>query len=265
MNQDRIKELLIKIREPREEFSVVMTGKASKKVNGFYRYEERTIYLHNKNFQNDTDMIYTAIHEYAHHLQICENPSLAASGARCHSRAFWALFHTLLDEAESRQIYLPIYRTDAELAAMAERLKEKYLKDNAAFMLEFGRELTKAYALCTSKGVRFDDFADRCLGLPRTEAKTLMAVSSSPNPDPSLGWDNLKTLTRIRDEEMLHQAEEAFREGKSSDFVKEEFLNKPARKVQTEEERLLEEKKRLERTISNLEKRLEEINRRLEN
>ncbi|MDY3939277.1 MAG: hypothetical protein SOZ27_03220 [Spirochaetia bacterium] len=265
MNQDRIKELLIKVREPREEFSVIMTGKASKKVNGFYRYDERTIYLHNKNFKSDSDMIYTAIHEYTHHLQICENPQLSASGARCHSRSFWALFHTLLDEAESKGVYTPLYRTDSELTAMAERLKNKYLKDNAAFMLEFGRELTKAYTLCTEKGVRFEDFADRCLGLPRTEAKTLIAVSSVPGTDPSLGWENLKTLTRIRDEEMLHQAEAAFREGKSSDFVKEEFLTKPARKVQTEEERLLEEKKRLERTISSLEKRLEEINRRLEN
>ena len=82
--------------------------------------------------------------------------------------------------------------------------------------------------------------------------------------DPSVGWENLKTLSKIRDEQELQKANEAFREGKSGDYVKEEFLAKPKRKEQTEEERLLEEKKRLERTIRNLEKRLAEVNRRLE-
>lgn len=264
MNQDAVKELLLKIRKPEEDFSVIMTGKASKKVNGFYRFEERAIYLHNKNFKNDTDLIYTAIHEYAHHLQICLEPTKATVGARCHSRSFWALFHSLLDEAEQKEVYQPLYRTDAELSALASRLKERYLKDNAELMLEFGRELTKAYELCREKGVRFEDFTDRCLGLHRSEAKALISVSGAPTANPELGWENLKTLSRIRDEEMLAKAQEAFREGKSSDFVKEEFLTKP-KKVQTEEERLLKEKKRLERTIANLEKRLEEVNRRLEN
>ena len=264
MNQDQIKEFLLRIRKPEEEFSVVMTGKASKKVNGFYRYEERTIYIHNKNFKNDTDMLYTAIHEYAHHLQSCENSLNTVPGSRCHSRSFWALFHTLLDEAEAKGVYRPLYRTDPELTAAAKLLKEKYLTTNAAFMLEFGRELNRVRQLCLEKGVRFEDFVDRCLGLPRTEANAMITVSSSSNPDPSLGWENLKTLTRIRDEEMLSEAQEAFREGKSSDFVKELFLPKAVKKVGDEKEALLAEKNRLERTIANLEKRLEEVVARLE-
>ena len=72
-----------------------------------------------------------------------------------------------------------------------------------------------------------------------------------------------RSLGKLNEQE-LRKANEAFLEGKSGDYVKEEFLAKPKRKEQTEEERLLEEKKRLERTIRNLEKRLAEVNRRLE-
>ena len=97
MNQDAVKAALLRLRAPTEDFSVLMTGKSSKRVNGFYRYEERTIYLHNKNFKDDTDLIYTAIHEYAHHLLICDRPETASAGARCHTQAFWSLFHSLLD------------------------------------------------------------------------------------------------------------------------------------------------------------------------
>lgn len=263
MNQDAVKAALLRLRAPTEDFSVLMTGKSSKRVNGFYRYEERTIYLHNKNFKDDTDLIYTAIHEYAHHLLICDRPETASAGARCHTQAFWSLFHSLLDEAEEKGIYAPLYRTDPELKALAARLRERYLKDNAVLMTEFGRELAQAFTLCVQKGVRFEDFTDRCLGLRRAEARTLMRVSAVGG-DPSIGWENLKTLSRIRDEQELRKANEAFLEGKSGDYVKEEFLTKPKRKEQTEEERLLEEKKRLERTIRNLEKRLAEVNRRLE-
>ena len=264
MDNETIKQKLLEIQPTELDFQVILTGKESTRVNGLYNPGTREILLHNKNFKEDNQLIYTAIHEYAHHLQSCENSLNTVPGSRCHSRSFWALFHTLLDEAEAKGVYRPLYRTDPELTAAAKLLKEKYLTTNAAFMLEFGRELNRVRQLCLEKGVRFEDFVDRCLGLPRTEANAMITVSSSSNPDPSLGWENLKTLTRIRDEEMLSEAQEAFREGKSSDFVKELFLPKAGKKVGDEKEALLAEKNRLERTIANLEKRLEEVVARLE-
>lgn len=262
MNQEQIKGFLIQIREAQEDFSVVLTGKESKKVNGFYRYEERTIYIHNRNFKEDSLLLHTAIHEYAHHLQICENPHLSYSGGRCHTQSFWALFHSLLDEAEEKGLFTPLYRSDKELIELAQRLKERYLKENASQLMEFGRELTKAYTLCLAKGVRFEDFLDRCLGLQRSTAKSLMNASSKPL-DPALGWDKMKTLARIQDEEQLKKAQEAFQEGKSNDYVRENFVKSKGQIQQSESDRLLSEKNRIERTIRNLERRLDEVNRRL--
>ena len=68
MDNDKIKEMLLNIQESKLEFTVVMTGKESKRVNGLYKPETREILLHNKNFKTDNELIYTAIHEYTHHL-----------------------------------------------------------------------------------------------------------------------------------------------------------------------------------------------------
>ena len=71
MNQDRVKEILLETADTELEFSVVFTGKSSKKVNGLYKPDTHEIILHNKNFANDNELIYTAVHEYTHHKQ-CE-------------------------------------------------------------------------------------------------------------------------------------------------------------------------------------------------
>ena len=85
MNQDQVKEKLLAIEDAPLEFSVIFSGKRSKKVNGLYKPDTREILIHNKNFQGgsggekaqgatataDNLLIYTAIHEYAHHLHAC--------------------------------------------------------------------------------------------------------------------------------------------------------------------------------------------------
>ena len=68
MNQDQIKAMLLDIEESQLEFSVILTGKESKRVNGLYKPDTCEILLHNRNFTSDNQLIYTAIHEYAHHL-----------------------------------------------------------------------------------------------------------------------------------------------------------------------------------------------------
>ncbi|MDR0601298.1 MAG: hypothetical protein LBG42_02855, partial [Treponema sp.] len=73
MNQDQVKAKLLAIEDAPLEFSLVFSGKSSKKVNGLYKPESREIIIHNKNFtaeggQNENLLLYTAIHEYAHHL-----------------------------------------------------------------------------------------------------------------------------------------------------------------------------------------------------
>jgi hypothetical protein len=61
------------------------------KVNGFINLGTAEIRLHNKNFTQDNQLLYTAIHEYAHHLRV-------ESGALflVHTYYILALFNTLL-------------------------------------------------------------------------------------------------------------------------------------------------------------------------
>ncbi len=54
MNQDQVKRALLSVRNAPEDFSVILSGKESRKVNGLYKPETREIILHNKNFANDT-------------------------------------------------------------------------------------------------------------------------------------------------------------------------------------------------------------------
>ncbi|MBP5449726.1 MAG: hypothetical protein J6Y01_06370, partial [Spirochaetales bacterium] len=75
MNQDQIKAKLCEIMKPDVDFTLVLSGKASKKVNGLYYPEKKEIVLHNRNFDradgtvDDNLMMYTAIHEFAHHIR----------------------------------------------------------------------------------------------------------------------------------------------------------------------------------------------------
>ena len=83
--------MLLDIQETKLEFSVVQSGKESKRVNGLYKPDTREIILHNKNFKTDNQVVYTAVHEYTHHL--INEERIAANGgreppneARCHTR-----------------------------------------------------------------------------------------------------------------------------------------------------------------------------------
>ena len=68
MDNEKIKQILLDIAPTEMEFSVIQTGKESKRVNGFYMPDTHELFLHNKNFNNDNQLIYTAVHEYTHHI-----------------------------------------------------------------------------------------------------------------------------------------------------------------------------------------------------
>lgn len=70
MTNEKIKEVLLSLEKAGIDFSVTQTGKTSKKVNGLYAPATFEIFLHNKNFATENELIYTAIHEYAHHLKL---------------------------------------------------------------------------------------------------------------------------------------------------------------------------------------------------
>ena len=262
MNQDQIKETLLLIEDAPLEFSLIFSGKKSSKVNGLYKPDSREIILHNRNFGQDAAgsnlLLYTAIHEYAHHLHACAQGGKLS--ARAHNSEFWAIFHALLEKAESKKIYRDVFADSPELTTLTETIRKKFLKENGSLVKEMGKHLLKAHDLCTSIGVRFEDYVDRMLRIPRTAA-TMAIKMFSYDLNPETGADNMRFLAGIRDNDDRQAAETALIKGKSPDTVKTAI-----KKKNREEDpliRLEQEKNRLERTIESLSKRLEEVKKQL--
>ncbi len=260
MNQDQIKELLLRLEDTALDFTVTMTGKRSKKVNGLYKPDSREILLHNKNFDDENQLVYTAIHEYAHHLQ-CEAEG-ALRSPRSHTGAFWARFHGLLEKAEKEGLYSIGFEKSDALAELTEEIRSKYLEPNGRLMQGLGELLSKAHVLCREAGVRYEDYIDRVLCLPRTAAKTAIRVSSL-SVNPALGYDTMKIVAAQPTPEKRAAAEQQFFARRSPDSVKAALTKK------AEEEdpkvRLEKEKKRLEKTIAMLTSRLDQVEQSLSN
>ena len=261
MNQDTVKEKLLQIEDAPLEFAVIFSGKQSGKVNGLYKPESREIIIHNRNFEQNAAgenlLLYTAIHEYAHHLHACAQEGKLPS--RPHTSEFWAIFHGLLEKAEAKKVYRDVFSGSPELAALTETIREKFLLGNGSLVKEMGKHLIKASELCTAIGVRFEDYVDRMLCIPRAAATMAMKMFNY-DLNPQTGADNMRFLAGIRNEEKRQEAEKALIKGKSPDTVKTSLR----KKQDDDPTALLElEKKRLERTIETLSKRLEEVKKQL--
>ncbi|MDR1398582.1 MAG: hypothetical protein LBJ41_01475 [Treponema sp.] len=260
MNQDQVKDTLLSLEDSPLDFTLIYSGKASKKVNGFYKPETREIIIHNRNFMNppnDNLLLYTAIHEYAHHLHACSRGGKLSS--RAHSAEFWAIFHGLLEKAEARDIYKNVFTLSPELNELTASIRH-YLFENGSIVKELGTRLFQAQELCTNIGGRFEDYIDRVLRIPRQAATLAMKIQQF-NLNPTLGSDNMRFLASISNESEREAAEAALLGGKSPDTVKSETH----KKGDEEPKALLEkERTRLERTIASLSKRLSEVQKELE-
>ncbi len=258
MNNDQIKATLLALRATAEDFTVILSGKKSRKVHGLYKPETREIIIHNRNFTSENQLLYTAIHEYAHHIQF--TTAAAPISVRTHTTSFWNLFHTLLFEAEEKGIYRNPFDEIDELRELARRIREKFIAGSGSLMKEFGRLLIQAHGLCEKHGTSFSDFLDRVLSLPRTSAQLIMKAHSL-DIDPRVGFENMRGLAAIRDDGDRARAQAELLEGHTPDMVKARYATRPA--PQDPREALLRERERIERTIERLRKRLQEIERRI--
>jgi hypothetical protein len=258
MNQDRVKEILLDLADPRTEFSLIFSGKESSVVNGLYKPQSREIIIHNRNFASDDQLLYTAIHEYAHHLH-CERKGGLSSG-RAHTNEFWGIFHELLVKAESLGHYRNLFDEEPEFVSLTGKIRGSCIAENGRVMLELGALMIEAQALCRKFKVRFEDYIDRALGLPRSTANQA-ARAAAFRVDPDVGWDGMRMAAGIRDPDARAEALEALRGGASPAAVKARFS--PTKPPEETEERLVKEKERLERTIRNLRERLGEVERAL--
>jgi len=268
MNQDQLKKKLLAIEDAPLDFTVIFSGKRSKKVNGLYKPGTREIIVHNRNFSGGSGgeeadanlLVYTAIHEYAHHLHACARGGHLSP--RAHTAEFWAILHGLLEKAEAKNIYKDVFSGSKELEELTNTIRKKYLKENGSLVKELGQLLLKAHDLCSSIGGRYEDYIDRVLRIPR-QAANLAVKMYRYNLNPETGSDNMRFLAGIANEEKRQAAENALITGKSPDTVKAALRRKE--KIEDEDPRLSLEKEkiRLERTIASLNKRLREVEREL--
>jgi hypothetical protein len=260
MNQDQVKEKLLALEDAPLDFSVIFSGKKSKKVNGLYKPDHREIIIHNRNFSDDNLLMYTAIHEYAHHLHACSRGGQLSP--RAHTAEFWAILHGLLEKAEKKKIYKNVFSGSEELEELSAVIRKKYLAENGNLVKELGELLLRAKELCSAIGGRYEDYIDRVLCIPR-QAANLAVRMYQYNLSPETGSDNMRFLAGITNEEKRQVAENLLLSGKSPDTVKIALRQKP--EADDPRASLEKEKLRLERTIASLTKRLEEVKKSLTN
>jgi hypothetical protein len=258
VSNDQIRKMLLSLRTTGHDFAVILSGKKSSKVHGLYKPETREIIIHNKNFKNDNEMMYTAIHEYAHHIQF--TTSARPVSVRTHTTAFWNLLHTLLFEAEEKGIYKNPFEAIDDFRTLTRQIKEKFLTASGTAMKELGKLLILAQRLCEKHGTSFSDYLDRVLTLPRTSASVIMKAHTL-DLDPAVGFENMRTLAAIRDEHARDAAQQELRAGHSPDMVKASYGL--ARTPKDPREALQAERERLEKGIERMKKQLKEIEKRL--
>ena len=283
MNQDQVKEKLLAIEDAPLDFSVIFSGKKSKSVNGLYKPDTREIILHNRNFTtpvsgekskqktngasltvDDNQLMYTAIHEYAHHLHACARGGHLS--AKAHTAEFWAILHELLEKAEKKKIYQNVFtgssekKESQELEKLTSLIREKYLLDNGNLVIELGKLLLKAQELCYAIGGRYEDYIDRVLCIPRQAANVAVRMYQY-KLNPKTGPDNMRFLAGIPNEEKRKTAENALLKGKTPAMVKTALKQMPKTESDDIDPKTLlqKEKLRLERTIATLSNRLDEV------
>lgn len=260
MNQDNVKEQLLRLRDDIEEFTLIFSGKRSKKANGVYHPDTREIILHNRNFETDTALMYTAIHEFAHHVHFTTSP--VPVGPRAHTVEFRSIFHALLDSAERLGVYTNPFGTDPDFTDLTDRIRSRFLTGNGELMKEFGETLIEVEVLCRKKGVRFEDYVERVLLMDRRTATTLMKIHSY-DINPEIGYTNMATVAGIRAEEKRHEAEQRFESGQSPDMVKVGIKGRSMQEQEDPVRKLEKERSRIRRTIESLQSRLRDVESRL--
>lgn len=258
MNQEQVKQKLLEIESNIEDFNLIFSGKTSRKVNGLYYPERKEIIIHNRNFDDDNLLIYTAIHEFAHHVHHAR--SVLPVPAKAHTNEFWIIFQKLLIDAENKGIYKNVFKANSDFIALTKEIRENYLSKNADLMKGFGKLLVKAIGLCQIHKVRFEDYVDRELLIARNSADTMVKIYSM-NINPEVGFDNMKILSRVRDEGQRRMIEGEILGGKTQEMVKADISRN--KKSGDSIDLLEREKKRIKRSIEKLQERLEQIDEKI--
>ncbi|QEN07597.1 hypothetical protein EXM22_06195 [Oceanispirochaeta crateris] len=255
MNQEQVKEKLLQIDSEVADFDLIFSGKESKKVDGLYHPEKKEIIIHNKNFTDDNALVYTAIHEFAHHVQFTQHEGEVTM--RSHTVLFWDIFHRLLKKAEELGIYINVFEEDSRFMNLTTEIKEKFLSVNGKVMKDFGKLLIQALDLCQQNHAIFEDYVDRALGMNRNSAKSIMKVYAM-DVNPEIGFENMKIIAGVKEPQKRKELEKAFIEGQSQDMVKQTIRKEKPEPVMTVK-RLESQKKRIEKSIQAMQVKLADL------
>lgn len=270
MNQDTVKEKLESLGVHEMDFTLIFSGKASRKANGLYKPATQEIILHNQNFKNDNALMFTAIHEYTHHIAITRK---LVKGVRAHPAMFWALFHSLLEIAIEKGIYTDAFDSDPELKAEGDKVMA-VLHEQVEAQRKLGGALHAMEAICQKKGARFEDFLDRHARIPKATYKAAVTAQlelfdlDDVSPQvvelvSSIDGDGRdEALARVGEGQSIQQVRAAVKQGKIIDPRVD-----PADDEESDEERLhrlLNERRKLAEKVANLQAELEGMNAMIE-
>jgi hypothetical protein len=256
MNRNEVKAALEQLRPTKVGFTLIFSGKGNSRVNGLYHPASHEIVIHNKNFRDSNNLMYTALHEYAHHIMVTEK---GGSTSRSHTLAFWATLHELTGMAEGSGLYVNPSRGEA-IAPTTTKL-ENLIAESGRVMRRIGDALLEAAAICEQEGGRFDDYVMRTLKQTMPWAKACMAAAGGAIPE-ELGTENMKAVAAIKNVEERAAAVDALTGDLSPQQVKaaKRAGEEPADVVA----RLEKELARISKTIEHLTTREAEIAKALE-
>ena len=262
MNQEQVHEQLTALHNCKEPFTVVFSGKKNRRVNGTYRAFTAEITIHNRNFISDDGelqeslLMYTAMHELAHHIQFTEHGQI---GHRSHTNLFRAILDDLADKAEKQGIYSPkiFFPKNPELESVI--IEAQLLTQQIAqLQRELGAVMRKLQKVCFQSGVRYEDVVQRAVGISMNTAKKVSRIQALDLPK-NISADKQETIAAERDADKRRVMVIAAQAGKSVAQVKQAGSASHSGKGETETENLLREKERLEKTIAELQRRLRKI------
>lgn len=257
MNQEQVKNALLQLEPNVPDFRVIFSGKSSKKVHGIYHSDTQEIIIHNQNFSDDNALMYTAIHEFAHHVCASKSQEGGRYERRPHKIVFRNTLHQLVARAEDLGLYKNIFDSNHDFQALTKKIRDHYLMKNGTLMKEFGALLIQALDLCQQHQASFEDYVECVLGLQRTQARTVMKVYAL-DIDPKIGYENMRIAAGAAEPEHRQVVQDMLASGYSPDTARA-YIREHRNKPEETAKRLEAEKRRIERSLENLQKRLKEL------
>lgn len=173
-NQEDLKTILLSlVPEELQDFIVIFSGKKSIRIDGVYHPEKKEIIIHNRNFIVWNSLVYTGIHELAHHVDFT---SSGRNPVRHHDSKWKSIFFGLLNKAIEKGHYHDYFADDkSELHPFVMEIR---IMDNrvAALTKDMGNKLLTLYDRCQKTGHVFEDFVSRILGKTTPEVFRIISA-----------------------------------------------------------------------------------------